>query len=74
VNASATPPSPVSRISSQVRLLWDERFHADMDVNWSESHLDRLKLEFEQVCLVLDPLDGGFIQMWNDGSSIGVTE
>jgi hypothetical protein len=43
-------------------------------VNWSESHLDRLKLEFEQVCLVLDPLDGGFIQMWNDGSSIGVTE
>jgi hypothetical protein len=26
------------------------------------------------VCLVLDPLDGGFIQMWNDGSSIGVSE
>jgi hypothetical protein len=34
-------------MSGQVRLLWDERFHADMDVSWSESHLDRLKLEFE---------------------------
>ena len=74
MNAPATPPSPLSRISGQVRLLWDKRFHADMDVNWSENRFDRLKLEFEQVCLVLDPLDGGFIQMWNGGSSIGVTE
>jgi hypothetical protein len=74
VNALATPPSPLSRISGQVRLLWDERFHADMDVNWCESRLDRLKLEFEQACLVLDPLDGGFIQMWKGGSRIGVVE
>jgi predicted dehydrogenase len=60
--------------SAKVRLLWDQRFHADMDVNWSESRLDRLKLEFEQVCLVLDPLDGGFIQMWNGGSRLGGIE
>jgi predicted dehydrogenase len=60
--------------SARVRLLWDERFHADMDVNWSGRRLDRLKLEFEQVCLVLDPLDGGFIQMWKGGSCIGVIE
>jgi hypothetical protein len=74
VNAPAASPSPLSRISGQVRLLWDERFHADMDVNWCESRLDRLKLEFEQACLVLDPLDGGFIQMWKGGSRIGVVE
>jgi predicted dehydrogenase len=60
--------------SAKVRLLWTERFYADIDVNWGESRLDRFELEFEKARLVLDPLDGGSIQMWEDGSWIGVIE
>jgi predicted dehydrogenase len=54
--------------AAQVSLAWQDGLVAQLDVAWRANRQDRFEIEFESAGLVLDPLDGGAVQIcWRDG-------